>query len=79
MILAILTFVLTLTLVVGSYWAIVMRPEAQATGRLLQRLYVKTDQKTGGPSIIKGNGGDHGTGGFLVGGTAGMRSGRPRG
>jgi tight adherence protein B len=51
---AILTFVLILTAVLGSYWALVLRPEGQATGRLRERLNVHTVKKTGGPSIIKG-------------------------
>ena len=52
--LAILTFVLTLTAVLGSYWAIVLRSEVQASGRLRERLHVNDMLKTGGPSIIKG-------------------------
>jgi tight adherence protein B len=66
MMLALVTFTLTLALVLGGYWAVVVRPEAQATGRLLQRLHVKTDQKTGGPSIIKGNAADDAAVGILV-------------
>jgi tight adherence protein B len=66
MTLAILTFVLTLAAVLGSYWAIVLRPEVQASGRLRQRLQVKTDRQTGGPSIIKGNAGNDAATGFLV-------------
>ncbi len=49
-----LTFVLTLAAVLGSYWALVLRPEVQATGRLRERLNVSAVKKTGGPSIIKG-------------------------
>ena len=52
--LAILTFVLTLTAVLGSYWAIVLRAEVQASGRLRERLHVNDMLTTGGPSIIKG-------------------------
>jgi tight adherence protein B len=53
MILAALTFALTLGLVVGSYWLLVLRPEAQTIGRLKARLEVKID-RAAGPSIIRG-------------------------
>jgi tight adherence protein B len=40
----------------------VLRPESQASGRLRERLQLKTARKAGGPSIIKGGGGDAATG-----------------
>jgi len=52
MTLAMLTFVLTLTTVLGSYWALVVRPEAQVTGRLRQRIQVKVDRPVGA-SVVK--------------------------
>jgi tight adherence protein B len=53
-ILAVLTFVSTLAAVLGSYWAVVLRPELRATGRLRERLNLKAVRPAGGPSIIKG-------------------------
>jgi tight adherence protein B len=53
MALALLTFVFTLTVVLGSYWAVVMRPETAATGRLRQRLRVTAEQQIGAASIVK--------------------------
>jgi tight adherence protein B len=52
--LVILTFALTLTAILGSYWAVVLRPEMQASGRLRERLNLTPVRKAGGPSIIKG-------------------------
>lgn len=49
-----LTFVLTLTLVLGSYWALVVRPEGQTSGRLRQRLRIKRDLPVGVASVVKG-------------------------
>jgi tight adherence protein B len=66
MILVALTFALTLTLVLGGYWAAVARPEALAAGRLRERLHVTADRKTRGPSIIKGNTADGAKVGLLV-------------
>ena len=54
MTLALLTFVLTLTIVVGSYWAMVVRPEAQLSGQLLQRLRMKASRPVGAASVVKG-------------------------
>jgi tight adherence protein B len=61
-----LTFVLTLTIVFGGYWALVMRPEAQTIGRLRQRLQVKMPVERGAPSLIKGNGGGETPVGFFA-------------
>jgi tight adherence protein B len=49
---ALLTFVLTLTTVLGSYWALVVRPEGQVSGRLRQRIQVKVDRPVGA-SVLK--------------------------
>jgi tight adherence protein B len=54
MTLALLTFLVAVALVLGSYWLVVLRPEAHAAGRLRERLLVKVDRPAGGPSIIKG-------------------------
>jgi tight adherence protein B len=51
--LALLTFFATLTLVIGSYWAVVARPEAQTSARLRQRLQVKISRPVGATSIVK--------------------------
>ena len=54
MTLAILTFVATMTMVLGSYWGLVVRPEAQVSGRLRRRIQVKTDRPVGSASVVKG-------------------------
>jgi tight adherence protein B len=55
---AIATFVLILAAVLGSYWALVLRPESQASGRLRERLNLKAARPKDGPSIIKGAAGN---------------------
>ena len=52
---ALITFAATLTMVLGSYWALIVRPEAQLSGRLRRRLQVKIDRPVGA-SIVKGGG-----------------------
>ena len=54
MTLAALTFVLTLSIVLGAYWTLVARPEAQLAGRLRKRLEVKSDRPVGSASVVKG-------------------------
>jgi tight adherence protein B len=54
MTLALLTFVATLTMVLGSYWALVVRPEMQLSGRLRQRLQTKSAKPVGSESVFKG-------------------------
>jgi tight adherence protein B len=54
MTLAVLTFVVTLSMVLGAYWALVVRPEAQVTGRLRKRLEIKADRPVGSTSVVKG-------------------------
>jgi len=51
--LALLTFTVTLTMVLGAYWAFVVRPEAQVTGRLRKRLEVKAERPVGSASVVK--------------------------
>ena len=51
---AALTFLLTVGLVVGSYWLLVLRPESQTAGRLKARFDMKGDRSGGGPSVIRG-------------------------
>jgi tight adherence protein B len=51
---AVFTFALTMTIVFGSYWALVVRPDAQTAGRLRERLRVSAARPQGAPSIIKG-------------------------
>jgi tight adherence protein B len=53
MVLALLTFTLTMTLVAGSYWLLVTRPEAQVAGRIRERLRTKTARVTDSPSVVK--------------------------
>src|SRR2546423_10700754 len=53
MTLAALTFVLTLSIVLGAYWTLVARPEAQVAGRLRKRLEVKSDRPVGSASVVK--------------------------
>jgi tight adherence protein B len=53
MTLPLITFVLTLTLIIGSYWIFVVRPEAQLSGRLKERLQLKRDQPVGTASVVK--------------------------
>jgi tight adherence protein B len=54
MTLVLLTFFTTLTIVVGSYWAFVARPEAQVAGRVKQRLFLKVERPIGATSVVKG-------------------------
>jgi tight adherence protein B len=54
MFLALITFTLTLTLILGSYFGLVVRPEAQVAGRLKGRLRGRTVRVVGSPSIVKG-------------------------
>ena len=56
MTLALLTFVLTLSMILGSYWALVVRPEAQFSGRLRQRLQPKAVRSVGAASVVKVSG-----------------------
>jgi tight adherence protein B len=55
MTLAMITFALTLSMVLGSYWLLVVRPEAQTTGRLRKRIQIKADRPVGAGSIVKGS------------------------
>jgi tight adherence protein B len=64
MTLAALTFVLTLSIVLGAYWTLVARPEAQLAGRLRKRLEVKSDRPVGSASVVKGAPRPSGRGGF---------------
>ena len=54
MILPLVTFVLTLSIIGGSYWLFVERPQAQFAGRLRQRLRPKSDRPVGSSSVVKG-------------------------
>jgi tight adherence protein B len=65
MTLAILTFVLTISTVLGAYWALVLRPEMQVTGRLRKRLEVKAERPVGSASVVKGSRRGAGRGGVL--------------
>ena len=53
MTLVLLTFVVTLTAILGSYWGLVVRPERQVAGRLRNRLQVKADRPIGTASVVK--------------------------
>ena len=53
MILPLFVFVVTLTLILGSYWIFVVRPEAQFSGRLKERLQVKRERPVGNGSVVK--------------------------
>jgi tight adherence protein B len=65
MTLVVATFVLTLTVTLGSYWWWVLRPEAAAAGRLRQRLYVRTEQPAGAPSVVRAATSKARTAGFI--------------
>ena len=54
MILAILTFFFILALVTASYWLLVLRPERKFTGRLRERVELKTLKTIGSESVVKG-------------------------
>jgi tight adherence protein B len=54
MAIAILTCVMMLAVVLGSYWALVVRPERRMSGRLRDRLQVKTHRQIGAESVVKG-------------------------
>jgi tight adherence protein B len=54
MTLALLTFIVTLSMVLGSYWALVVRPELQLSGRLRRRLQGKVSRPIGSESVVKG-------------------------
>src|SRR5205809_5193032 len=50
---ALFTFVLTLSLTLGSYYAFVLRPEAQVSGRVRQRLRGRALRAVDSPSVVK--------------------------
>lgn len=54
MTIAILTFVVTLSIVLGAYWMLIVRPEAQVSSRLRKRLEVKANRPVGSESVVKG-------------------------
>src|SRR4051812_37303095 len=58
MALALLTFVLSLTLVLASYWGLVLRPEARATAHLRRRLQLTPAEMPAGSSLVKRSGRD---------------------
>jgi tight adherence protein B len=64
MTIALLTFVMTLTTVLGTYWALVLRSEAQVSVRLRQRIQVKNVDRPVGSSIVKSGATDDATGLF---------------
>lgn len=65
MTLAALTFVLALSIVLGTYWTFVVRPEAQLAGRLRKRLEVKSDRPVGSASVVKAAPRHGGRGGLI--------------
>ena len=54
MTLALLTFVLIVALVMASYWVLVLRPERRFSGRLRDKVGLKTAKTIGSESIVKG-------------------------
>jgi tight adherence protein B len=54
MTLAVLTFLFILALVTGCYWLLVLRPERKFTGRLRERVELKTLKTIGSESVVKG-------------------------
>jgi tight adherence protein B len=54
MILAVLTFAFVMLLVLITYWMLVLRPERKFSGRLRERVEVKTRKTIGSESIVKG-------------------------
>jgi tight adherence protein B len=53
MALTLLTFVMTLTIVMASYWLLVIRPEERAAAQLRGRLQLKAAGASAGPSLLK--------------------------
>ena len=53
MTLALITFVLTLLLILGSYWVFIVRPEARFSGQLKERLQPKRERPVGPGSVVK--------------------------
>ena len=53
MTIVLLTFVLTLVVILGSYWVFVVRPEARFSGQLKKRLQPRREQPVGAGSIVK--------------------------
>jgi tight adherence protein B len=51
---ALITFVLTLVVIVGTYWVLVARPEARTAERLRQRIQLKSERPVGSASVVKG-------------------------
>ncbi|MFN2581493.1 MAG: type II secretion system F family protein [Candidatus Dormibacteria bacterium] len=54
MTLAVLTFVFIVSVVMVTYWILVVRPERKFAGRLRDRVEVKTRKTIGSESIVKG-------------------------
>ncbi|PYR66328.1 MAG: hypothetical protein DMF88_16740, partial [Acidobacteria bacterium] len=54
MTLAVLTFVFIVAVVMATYWVLVLRPERKFSGRLRDRVEVKTRKTIGSESIVKG-------------------------
>jgi tight adherence protein B len=54
MVIALLTFALTLLIVLGSYWFLVVRPERRLSRTLRERIEVKTQRTIGSESVVKG-------------------------
>jgi tight adherence protein B len=54
MVLALLTFVFVFAIVAVSYWVFVLRPEKRFSGRLRERIEIKTSRTIGNESIVKG-------------------------
>ena len=54
MTLAIFTFVFIIAIVMAAYWVLVLRPERKFSGRLRERVEVKTRKTVGSESIMKG-------------------------
>jgi tight adherence protein B len=59
MILSLLTFGVTLTIVLASYWSFVVRPEARAIAHLRRRLHLRAAEPAAGSSLVKPGGRGH--------------------
>jgi tight adherence protein B len=66
MVLALLTFLFTLSITFLAYWMIVARPEARASARLRERLQIKAAGPAVPSSLVKGGGIDALGGGILA-------------
>ena len=54
MAIAVLTFAFVLLMVLAAYWVLVLRPEKRFSGKLRDRVEIKTQRTIGSESVVKG-------------------------